>query len=114
MVAPLVLSRFGRVVAILGPLLLIVGLVAMYQVSRRQNGLGAVGSNEYSRYAWVYLPAALIMVVRIIYEGIFSSAKVLQPYVRLKKGACIEDDAVTDNPQAKLAVQSVWKGLSGN
>lgn len=111
---PWFLNPFGRTLAILSPLLLIIGLETTYQVSRRQNGLGTIGSNKYSQYTWAHLPTGLMLMVRIIYEGIFSSAKILQPYLHLKKGARIEDDAINDNPQAKLAVQSVWKGLSGN
>ncbi|KAF9895121.1 hypothetical protein FE257_000023 [Aspergillus nanangensis] len=111
---PWTFNRFGRTLALASPLLLIIGLELVYQLSHRWDGLGAVGANEYLEYTWVYLPAALMMAVRIVYEGIFSSAKVVQPYLHLRRGARIEDDAITDNAQAKLAVQSVFTALTGN
>lgn len=112
---PWSLKLLGRCLAILTPFLFIVGLEVTYQVSRRQNGLGALGDNRYSKYVGAYVPAALMLAVRILYEGIFSSAKILQPYLRLKKGPCsIGDAAITQNSQARLAVQSFWAGRSGN
>ncbi|KAL6228809.1 hypothetical protein BDW75DRAFT_246306 [Aspergillus navahoensis] len=112
---PWSLKLLGRCLAILTPFLFIVGLEVTYQVSRNQNGLGAIGDNQYSKYVGAYVPAALMLVVRILYEGIFSSAKILQPYLRLKKEPCsIGDAAITQNSQARLAVQSFWAGRSGN
>ncbi|KAB8204898.1 hypothetical protein BDV34DRAFT_196526 [Aspergillus parasiticus] len=99
------ISRWWQIVSILLPILIIAGLEAAYQESHRHDGLGNITSDGYIQYVWVYIPALVMLLVRILTNGIHSSSMILQPYLELKRGAATAS-SIMENHLSKITLYS--------
>ncbi|KAI9927421.1 hypothetical protein MW887_003034 [Aspergillus wentii] len=104
------ISRWWQTVTILLPILIIGGLEAAYQVSKSKDGLGTITSTGYIQYVWVYIPALVMLLVRIFINGIHFSLMILQPYLQLKRGAATAS-SMMENHLSKITLYSFWCAL---
>ncbi|RAH42332.1 DUF3433 domain-containing protein [Aspergillus brunneoviolaceus CBS 621.78] len=105
---PISVSISWRIITVALPLLVIAGLETTYQISSRHNGLGTV-SGEYIRYIWVYIPAVIMLVVRIFFDSIHFSALVLQPYLDLRRGGVTAPRSIMENHLSSPTLVSFFK-----
>ncbi|PYI19440.1 hypothetical protein BO99DRAFT_458912 [Aspergillus violaceofuscus CBS 115571] len=107
---PMSVSVSWRVITVALPLLVIAGLETTYQISSRHNGLGTV-SGEYIRYTWVYIPAVIMLLVRIFFDSIHFSALVLQPYLDLRRGGVTAPRSIMENHLSSPTLVSLVKAI---
>jgi hypothetical protein len=105
------ISKGWQFASVALPVLIIIGLEIAFQFSRRREGLADIISNGYIRYTWVYVPALVMILVHIFFQGIHFSAMIVQPYLELKRGAATAG-SVMENHLSKLTVHSFWSSLS--
>ncbi|RAK99633.1 DUF3433 domain-containing protein [Aspergillus ibericus CBS 121593] len=101
---PMSVSLWWWIISIFFPLLIIAGLEVAYQMSAQRNGLGTVDSSGYIRYTWVYLPALVMLIVRIFFDCIHFSAMVFQPYLELRRGGVTAPGSLMENHLSKLTL----------
>ncbi|KAK4444039.1 hypothetical protein QBC34DRAFT_361001 [Podospora aff. communis PSN243] len=60
-------------------------LDAVYQRSRRDNGLAEVSLDGYTRYAWLFLPTLIMSSIGLSYQAMDSASRTLHPYLTLSR-----------------------------
>lgn len=68
------------------PILLIVSLETILQLSQRTNGISAVSPQGGIRYSWVYLPAFLMVLVAMLFNPLVFAIRMTQPFRELRRG----------------------------
>ena len=105
---PLVLRRGSRLLVVLIPLVYVVVLEILYQVSLKNDGLAHVDTSTWAHYTWTYLPALLMVGVHLLFSSIDFNIKVFSPYSALHKSAVSSTTSVLDHPLARIALHQLW------
>ncbi|KAH8887918.1 hypothetical protein GQ53DRAFT_826905 [Thozetella sp. PMI_491] len=92
--------RFVIVILTIG---LLVALEVLHQKSWRSNGLNDVSPEGYAKYAWTFVPTAVMAGVGLAYGAIDSAYRTLHPFFELRKQKADNRDAMTFDPLSKLA-----------
>lgn len=109
---PFTTTPLARGLVLLLPICLIIALEILYQKSQKSNGLADVNTNtRYLSYTWTYIPPLVMLGVRTLYECVYFSARVFQPYHELKRGHAQAHRSILDNQHRKLAFVGVWDAL---
>ncbi|PWY77270.1 hypothetical protein BO94DRAFT_498710 [Aspergillus sclerotioniger CBS 115572] len=103
---PMSVSLWWWAISIFLPLLIIAGLETAYQMSAQHDGLGTVDSSGYIRYTWVYLPALVMLIVRIFFDCIHFSAMLFQPYLELRRGGVTAPSSLMENHLSEVTIYS--------
>lgn len=75
----------ARGVIFIAVALLIAALEIALHISRKNNGLGNVSSNEHKHYLWTILPSLVMGSVGILFGRIDFNTRSLAPYAQLKR-----------------------------
>ncbi|KAF7585421.1 hypothetical protein BBP40_010964 [Aspergillus hancockii] len=109
---PVSISLWWRILTIVIPLLIIVGLETAYQLSYQRTGLADINSNDYIRYTWVYIPAFFMLLIQALFDGTHFSTQVFQPYVELKHGGVSAQESLMSNYLSKFTIHALWSSLT--
>ncbi|PYI10640.1 hypothetical protein BO78DRAFT_305655 [Aspergillus sclerotiicarbonarius CBS 121057] len=109
---PMSVSLWWWMISVFLPLLIIAGLEIAYQMSAKRDGLGTVNSSGYIRYTWVYLPALVMLIVRIFFDCIHFSAMVFQPYLELRRGGVTAPGSLMENHLSKLTLFTFFTAIT--
>ncbi|KUJ19489.1 uncharacterized protein LY89DRAFT_773942 [Mollisia scopiformis] len=102
------LFRSGTVV---GPLLLIAILEALYRYSESNSGLIDAPANEYAKYAWLYLPALVMYALGTLYLVLDSFSKTIHPYQKLARGSA-NRQALMEDHFGKIELYALGEAIS--
>lgn len=105
---PLALTPFGRLMTFLVPLILIITAQLLLQRSQNLNGIADIAPIAYIQYAWTLLPALVMLGVATLFDMFNAAARILQPYLTLKKGGVSAISCLFDDHAAEIALQSGW------
>ena len=108
---PFAAAPSARALVLLIPICLIIVLEILYQKSRSSDGLADVSASSALSYTWTYIPALVMLGVRTLFETVYFSARVFQPYHELKRGDAPPESSIMDNQHRKVAVVGVWDAL---
>ena len=101
-----------RVLTFAVPLALIATLEAVYQHSHQSGGIAPVKDETTDvRYVWVYIPAVIMLLVRILYFNLEFAARVLQPYSTLRRGGASADASLLEDQHRKIAIYGFFDAL---
>lgn len=101
-----------RILTIATPLALIATLEALYQHSHQSGGIASIKSETSDiRYTWVYIPALVMLLVRILYFNLEYSARALQPYSALRRGGASADVSLLEDQHRKIAIYGFFDAL---
>lgn len=89
---------------------LIITLTVTAQVSERNDGLAFVNIDDYTRYAWAYIPALTMVIVQTLIEARYFIWRVLLPYYELRKST--STDALLNNQLSRLTIQSLFSSVT--
>ena len=110
---PFAAAPLVRALILLVPISLIVVLELLYQGSRSSNGFGNIDTSLNSlSYTWTYIPPLVMVGVRTLYECVYFTARVFQPYHELRRGHAPPDTSIMDNQHRSLAIVGVWESLT--
>ncbi|KAK2757300.1 hypothetical protein FQN54_004814 [Arachnomyces sp. PD_36] len=100
-----------RVFITISPLVLIVALEAVYQVSKKHDGLLDVNTRDYTRYLWDYIPATVMLGVKLLFDSVDFTVKIFQPYLELRRVEVTGQRSMTENHMSKLPIQGFLGGV---
>ncbi|OJI99829.1 hypothetical protein ASPVEDRAFT_126945 [Aspergillus versicolor CBS 583.65] len=110
---PFAAAPLVRALILLAPIGLIIILEILYQKSRSSNGFANIDtSSRYLSYTWTYIPPLVMLGVRSLYECVYFSARVFQPYHELKRGHAPPETGIMDNQHRSIAIVGVWEALT--
>lgn len=101
----------GMVVTLIAPLAAIATLEALYQHSKRNNGIADATTNYYLRYTWVFLPALVVWLINIGFESVYTLSTIIHPYHVLRRRAAAAEDALTGHLLSKILAHNAWSAL---
>ncbi|KAJ5425985.1 hypothetical protein N7465_001055 [Penicillium sp. CMV-2018d] len=102
----------SRGVIFIAVALLIAALEIALHISRKNNGLGNVSSNEHQHYLWTILPSLVMASAGILFGRIDFNTRSLAPYAQLKRptGALFEE-SMTVNYLDSLAATNIIRSI---
>ena len=109
---PLSLRPVFKIIVIATLLLLVVILEVLYAVSQKQDGLAEVDPQHNERFAWVYVPAVVMLTTQTVVGMIAFSILVIFPYFRLRTQASNTRSDVLRNYVSETAVKCLWQALT--
>lgn len=88
----------ARIVIFAAIAMTIVALETVYQVSRRNEGLGAVNTDDYMHFLWTLVPAAVMISIELLFLCIDFNTRCLAPFVQLHQatGGLLERSMTAD------------------
>lgn len=90
----------------------VIALEVLLQVSDRENGLGDVSLDGYSKYTWSFLPTLVLVLVGLLFSMVDSTARTVHSFQLMRKGRATLEDTLHDPArQVSLTVvaHAVWK-----
>lgn len=110
---PFAATPLVRALILLAPIGLIISLEVLYQKSQSANGFASIDtSSRYQSYTWTYIPPLVMLGVRTLYECVYFSARIFQPYHELKRGHAPPETSIMDNQHRSIAIVGVWESLT--
>ncbi|KAK1142304.1 hypothetical protein N8T08_008049 [Aspergillus melleus] len=87
------------------PLALICTLESLSQHSKRSGGIAPI-EDEISpvRYTWTYIPALVMLAVRILFHDLESCARIFQPYNCLQRAHAVPRMSILEDYKGKLSL----------
>ncbi|EFR01280.1 hypothetical protein MGYG_04285 [Nannizzia gypsea CBS 118893] len=106
-------APLARALVFFIPICLLVILEILYWKSRSSDGFANINTRSgYLSYTWIYIPPLVMLGVRSLYECVYFSTRVFQPYHELKRGHASPERSIMDNQHRKLAIVGVWDTLT--
>lgn len=109
---PFAATLSARVFILLTPILLMVALETVYQISRRYDGIANVDLQSYIHYSWVYVPALVMLAARAIFDTVDFNTRLLQPYCTLSQQPSTAERSVLVNYLAKISLRALCSALA--
>ncbi|KAI9725658.1 MAG: hypothetical protein M1828_002943 [Chrysothrix sp. TS-e1954] len=92
------------------PLALVAALEGTYQYSQHNDGIATITASRAQNYAWSFIPALIIMALRLCYESLSFAINLFHPFSLLRKGAA-NARVMLSNPLAAPAAINIWTSL---
>ncbi|KAJ6132458.1 hypothetical protein N7471_007673 [Penicillium samsonianum] len=109
---PLSSTLYIQLPAVIAPLGVIAALEVVYHISQSSHGITLVeGKSDYIHYIWTYIPALIMFTVRCLFQSVEFGARILQPYVELRKGSAPPETSIFENQLRKIAAFGVVDAL---
>jgi hypothetical protein len=83
---PLVLKPTIRSLGLFTVAAVVVVLESLLQVSRKHNGITDLDLNQYIHYTWTYIPALMMVVIKLFALSLDFNTRLLAPFSRLRSG----------------------------
>lgn len=106
---PLSLRPVFKISIIIVLIILVVVLEVLYSVSRKNDGLAEVNPQRYQRFAWVYVPAIVMLTAQTLVGMIAFSSLMIFPYFRLRQASTNTRDHILRNYVSETAIKSLWQ-----
>ncbi|KAJ9604488.1 hypothetical protein H2200_011324 [Cladophialophora chaetospira] len=108
---PLVLKPLPRVLIVVIPLVCLALLQVLLVESMSKNGLCDVSSNSWVHYGWTYIPALLMVCIRLTYDTVKFSIQTLSPYSIMRRAPTTANISVEDQPLTRIALHELFLSL---
>lgn len=82
---PLVLKPIYRSAGLCVIVAVVVVLESLLQVSQKHNGITNINLDQYIHYTWSYIPAFVMVVIKLFASSIDFNTRLLAPFSRLKQ-----------------------------
>ncbi|KAF6811528.1 hypothetical protein CSOJ01_05661 [Colletotrichum sojae] len=90
---------------------IIVSLEVLLQLSIKDDGLGSVSEEGYTKYAWLFLPALIMGGFALAYSTVDVTYRMLHPFQRLHQAASPNLQDLKYDPSGKLTLTAVIRAL---
>ncbi|KAJ9630111.1 hypothetical protein H2204_008766 [Knufia peltigerae] len=100
-----------RILIILSPIIYIGILELLYQLSVKHDGLANTDTESFSHYAFIYVPAFFVLVVRTIYDMLDFTARTAQQYHLLSKGNADAAGSIFQNHHRRITLLAFLSAL---
>ncbi|OJD36761.1 uncharacterized protein BKCO1_9000191 [Diplodia corticola] len=74
-----------RILVITVPMLLVTSLETIYQISLAHDGIADVSLDGYTKYTWVFVPSATMVIVGLLFGALHSTARLLAVFQEMRK-----------------------------
>jgi hypothetical protein len=112
---PLWFKLTGKILVILVPVSLICALESLLYISRSLPGIANVEDTRSDRYAWLYIPTAILWLSRVLYVGLAFEVLLIEPFYLLATKEVIpgsyEMQALTQNRTRTPAVLRLFSAV---
>ncbi|KEF53553.1 uncharacterized protein A1O9_10528 [Exophiala aquamarina CBS 119918] len=108
---PWVLTRRAMVGCLITPIAAIIGLEITLRQSDKNAGLSDVDAESLTRYAWIYIPTLVFVLIGTLYNTVDFELELSAPYYALSKEYCDAQSSMFYNHFRGFALQSVWLAL---
>ncbi|OSS50674.1 hypothetical protein B5807_04380 [Epicoccum nigrum] len=108
---PLSLRPVFKISIIIVLIILVVVLEVLYSVSKKNDGLAEVDPQRYQRFAWVYVPAIVMLTAQTLVGMIAFSSLMIFPYFRLRQASTNTHDHILRNYVSETAIKSLWQSV---
>ena len=92
------------------PLVLVAVLEGTYQYSKSHQGIVSLSNVRSTGYAWSYIPALVILALRLCFESLIFAASLFQPFSLVRKGTARTQDLFR-NPVGSASLVNIWTAL---
>jgi len=107
---PIAVINISVITTLFIPLALIAALEVVYHQSKQHNGLSNLDNNAYVHYAYVYIPAVIMVCLSTLFITLDSAIRTIQPYHALRVGTHA-DRSILDHPLGKMTLPTAWDAL---
>ncbi|EXJ56162.1 hypothetical protein A1O7_09093 [Cladophialophora yegresii CBS 114405] len=83
---PLVLKPLARSLGLVTIAAVVVVLETLLQVSRKHSGIVNVNLNQYIHYTWSYIPALMMVIIKLFALSLDFNTRLMAPFSRLRRG----------------------------
>ncbi|KAI9709839.1 MAG: hypothetical protein M1828_002356 [Chrysothrix sp. TS-e1954] len=94
------------------PLVIIAVLESTYQYSKSHDGIANVSSSKSTTFAWSFIPALVILVLRLCFESLIFAASLFHPFSLLRRGVANVQDLL-ENPLGTASLLNIRNALRG-
>lgn len=108
---PWVLSRRAMAIYLISPVAAIIALEVALRHSNKNSGLGNVNPESLTRYAWIYIPTLVFVLIGTLYNSVDFELELSAPYYALSKQYCDAKSSMFYNHFRGLGFQSIWLAL---
>ncbi|KAJ4989773.1 hypothetical protein SVAN01_04803 [Stagonosporopsis vannaccii] len=109
---PVSLRPLFKSLVIVALLILVVLLEVLYSISQKNDGLTEVDPQGNQRFAWVYVPAIVMITAQTLVGMIAFSSLMIFPYFHLRSGKFNTRSDVLQNYASETAIKSLWRSAA--
>ena len=109
---PLSLQPIFKLLVIASLLVLVIVLEILYSVSRKHDGLSQVDPQRYQRFAWIYIPAIVMLTAQTLVGTIAFSSLMIFTYFRLRKVSSNTCNDILRNYASETAIKCLWQSIA--
>lgn len=108
---PWILTRRAMVGCIITPIAAIIALEITLRQSDKNAGHSDVNAESLTRYAWIYIPTLVFVLIGTLYNTVDFELELSAPYYTLSKEYCDAQSSMFYKHFRGIALQSVWMAL---
>jgi Protein of unknown function (DUF3433) len=96
---------------LLTPPTMIAILEVLSQRSQKNEGLLDIESENYYRYAWLFIPTLLVVLLATLFNMLDYEIENIHPFQRLRRQAATAESSILNNPLSNLTPLVVWDAI---
>lgn len=108
---PLSLRPVFKVSVIAALVVLVVVLEVLYSLSNKNDGLVEVNPHLNQRFAWVYVPAIVMITAQTLVGMIAFSSLMVFPYFRLRRETASTRKDILQHYVSETAIKCLWQSI---
>ncbi|KAH4044028.1 hypothetical protein HBH69_234610 [Parastagonospora nodorum] len=105
---PISAMWISRIALLVVPLGIVVALEVLFRQSERNHGLLDVSSSKWTQYGSSFVPALVMVMIKLQFSGSDFDLHLIDPYVQLKKGFARAKTSVLDKTIYTWKADAVW------
>lgn len=110
-VRPLVLRRLVMTSTLLLAVVVLVALEVLYQESQEHDGISNVDPESLQRYAWLYVPTIVLVLLATTFNVLDFELEFADPYHELARGYTPATSSLLWDPLRTISVRTALKAL---
>ncbi len=110
-IQPFILRRIGISLTILASIAAIIALEVLLSQSQQNNGLSSVNDDTSTRYAWLYVPVLVFLLLATLFNIMDFEIEFTESFHALAKGNCDAKSSLLWYPLRHVSLHATWNGL---
>lgn len=110
-IRPFSLGYLAKTLAVLGPIAVIITLEVTLRLSNAHSGLADVNGDSSERYAWLYVPTLVLVLLGTLFNVLDFDIEFSEPFHRLSRGYTDAKSSMFQDHLRRIPIATTWHAL---
>jgi hypothetical protein len=111
-IRPFSMGYAAKTLVVIGPVAVIVALEVTLRLSNANSGLADVNGDSPTRYAWLYLPTLVLVLLGTLFNVLDFDIESLEPFHRLSRGYTDARSTMLQDHLRRIPIATTFHALS--